>query len=84
MSDNARAGPSRFARRRIDANDPRKREHLYAVREGHFLGFFLGVLLAHWPWVAFAWFVLIAALWLGSLFEQLTWDSAKKNGVEPW
>jgi hypothetical protein len=44
-----------------------RQERVYLLREGHFLGFGMGLLLSRWWWAALAWGVLLLALWGYSL-----------------
>ncbi len=46
-----------------------KQERMYLLREGHFLGFGIGLLLSRWVWAALAWGAVLLILWSWSLWR---------------
>lgn len=50
----------------------------YFIREGHLMGFFMGLLLARHMWWAIAWGVLVLSLYLWSVFT----DAEEKDPPE--
>lgn len=53
-------------------------ERKYLLREGHFLGFGMGLLLSRWWWAAVVWGVVLTALWLRSILTTTT------SGLPEW
>jgi len=53
-------------------------ERIYLLREGHCLGFGMGLILSRWWWAAVSWGVVIMAHWAWSL---LTVDSGSSREV---
>lgn len=47
-------------------------ERTYLLREGHFLGFGMGLLLSRWWWAAVAWGAVLLALWARSISAALS------------
>lgn len=42
-------------------------ERKYLLREGHLLGFAMGLVLSRWLWVAAIWMTVVATLWWWSV-----------------
>lgn len=57
-----------------------ERKHL--LREGHVLGFVMGLILSNWFWLALIWLFIIAALWLRSLFRES--EEEMEKAVDTW
>jgi hypothetical protein len=52
----------------------------YLLREGHLLGFFMGLALSRWWWAAVPWGVLVLALWIYSAVRDESGRTGSHSG----
>lgn len=55
---------------------------MYLLREGHFIGFGMGLLLSRWWWAAVAWGAVLLTLWGYSLWAIRDADIGSQGGSD--